>query len=93
MRWETGQRRAAGAERAAAAAAAGTGHHPRAEGDGHGCGVPEGAPRVMVIHDCVHPLSTDQAPQPSRRRDCHFADALSPSLLKRLLTAEEGAAE
>ena len=27
-----------------------------------------------------------------RRRDCHFADALSPSLLKRLLRAEGGAA-
>ena len=30
---------------------------------------------------------------PSRRRDCHHADALSPSLLKRQLNVEEGAAE
>ena len=30
---------------------------------------------------------------PSRRRDCHFADALSPSILKHLLTGEAGAAE
>ena len=31
--------------------------------------------------------------QPSRRRDCHFADALSPSLLKHPLKVEGGAAE
>ena len=29
----------------------------------------------------------------SRRRDCHFADALSPSLLIHLLKGEGGAAE
>ena len=29
----------------------------------------------------------------SRRRDCHFADALSPSLLKQLLNVEGDAAE
>ena len=29
----------------------------------------------------------------SYSRDCHFADALSPSLLKHLLQAEGGAAE
>ena len=29
----------------------------------------------------------------SRRRDCHFADIPSPSLLKHLLKAEGGAAE
>ena len=29
----------------------------------------------------------------SRRRDCHFADALSPSLLKHLLKVDGGAAE
>ena len=31
--------------------------------------------------------------QPSHWRDCHFADALSPSLLKHLLKVEGGAAE
>ena len=30
---------------------------------------------------------------PSRQRDCHSADALSPSLLKHLLKEEGGAAE
>ena len=30
---------------------------------------------------------------PSRRRDCHFADIPSPSLLKRLLKGEGGAAK
>ena len=30
---------------------------------------------------------------PSRRRDCHFADALTLSLLKHLLKLEEVAAE
>ena len=29
----------------------------------------------------------------SRRRDCHFADALSPSVLKHLLKVEGGAAK
>ena len=29
----------------------------------------------------------------SRRRDCHFDDALSPSLLRHLLKVEGGAAE
>ena len=30
--------------------------------------------------------------EPSRRRDCHFADTPSPSLLKHLLKGEEDAA-
>ena len=33
------------------------------------------------------------AAQPSRRRDCHSAGTPSPSLLKRLLKGEGGAAE
>ena len=31
--------------------------------------------------------------EPGRRRDCHFADSHSRSLLKHLLKVEEGAAE
>ena len=34
-----------------------------------------------------------KAPASRRREFCHCADALSPSLLKRLLQAEVGAAE
>jgi hypothetical protein len=39
------------------------------------------------------PRGTTYAVGPSHWRDCHFADALSPSLLKHLLKVEDGAAE
>ena len=47
---------------------------------------------VVELNSAGTSEQMDSGP-PSRRRDCHFADARSPSLLKRLLKAEEGAAE
>ena len=41
----------------------------------------------------VHEPLLDACPVVSHWRDCHFADALSPSLLKQLLKGERGAAE
>ena len=38
-------------------------------------------------------ISAESGVRPSHWRDCHFADTLSPSLLKYLMKVEGGAAE
>ena len=45
-------------------------------------------------HELFHAIDEfDLDGSPSHWRDCHFADVLSPSLLKHLLKVEGGAAE
>ena len=56
----------------------------------------EQPPQTALPHRrqwCFGQSSFENRPLPSRRRDCHFANALFPLLLKHLLTVEGGAAE
>ena len=46
----------------------------------------------LVVVDVLQEVGV-KCPGISHGRDCHFADALSPSLLKRMLKGEGGAAE
>ena len=72
----------------------GTGMRELLRRDWHG---ERGTKSVALTRACGSGILSNSTntpgPMPSHWRDCHFADATSPSLLKHLLKVEGGAAE